>query len=204
MGVVDAVGWQVVVAAIAAVVLVAIGSVGGFRSAVATVQKPLAVASVGSPVEVPPWQIELESARQFDSAPQIARQTDGVRYLAVTLYLTNTASRFVPSGAAQPAVEALRIDAAGLRDVRGPLAPEDARPTLYRLPDAVPVGAFQPGIRYRVVAVWQQDAATPAPASLRITLRGSVYRASSLDGSMMWFPDDPVASGELPVVVGPP
>ncbi|MBK7822102.1 MAG: hypothetical protein IPJ61_13815 [Tessaracoccus sp.] len=52
---------------------------------------------------------------------------------------------------------------------------------------------FQPGLTTTVALAWQQEAGTPVPGELTVTIAAHTLRASSMDGSLGWRDAEPVA-----------
>lgn len=82
-------------------------------------------------------------------------------------------------------------------------------PTLAGLPEPVYhlardgrlAGPLNPGMRERMIVVWEWLEGRPPPRELRLVVGAQIYkRRDNLYGASSWFDSDPVAVVELPVM----
>ena len=168
-----------------------VGIVGGWDR-VAASDDALPVATPSATMAVAPFDAVLRRVRVGDELPPVARPQEGVRYLFVSLDLTNTSPR---PATGDVLADLVTIDAPGLRQLAG----ITVSPMVYRLGDAQQARALQPGVATPVVLIWEQDASQPVPETVTVTVHSHTWRPSAATGQEQWLDQTPVAEAVMKV-----
>lgn len=181
---------------LAVALLGVVGLIGGPDAVEGVDAAEVPVVEVGTPIAATPFEVTVRRARHFDELKGTLHPTDGFRYLVVSLDVTLRNDRHSEYGDLR---RALHLDAPGLKTIELASGPRVEDPRLLRGLDAIDAYAFQPGLDTPVIAVWQQDATAPIPATVTLTLDRQTWRASSMDNAWRWHDPTPVARVTLPL-----
>ena len=82
---------------------------------------------------------------------------------------------------------------------------DTARPWgVYVVADSTLITSVGPGLTYEVVWIYEQQATSPPPASVGVTVQAHTLRANTVDQQIQWLDAAAVATGTLPLKVVPP
>lgn len=180
--------------------LAAIGIVAltGGLGEVATADQDLPTTTPSATATAPPLEVVVRKAYwTTKSVTGLFPAQDGIRHLMVSIELTNTGDQPIP---VYTVAESFRIDAGGLVENGTVVDSAAADPVVTRSNDLADAGAAQPGLITPLVLVWQQKTTQAVPTSFLVTIRGHVWRASALDGSMQWLDASDEYRVSIPVV----
>lgn len=171
-----------------ALVLLVAGLLGGWDAAVDADEDQVIRTEPSVAAKAAPFELVVKKAFQGDELKPVASATEGVRYVMVTVDVTNTSDAPV---FAATLVNDLVLNVEGLRP--------DVRPRVLRLLDGQGARAFSPDVAVPAVIVWEQDSAHPAPTELTLTVPGRTFRQSVMDSSWDWRDPAPAVRVTLPV-----
>lgn len=174
-----------------ALVLLVAGAFGGWEDAL-TAEETTPRAEPGATVAAAPFDVVVRKAFQGDALPPVANARDGVRYLFVTLDVTNTSDAPVFSSILS---SDLGVDLTGV-DTTFP-------PQVFRINDTQGARSFSPDVTVPVVVVWELDASLDPPTEVTLTVPRHTWRRASLDSSMGWRDPEPAVEVTLPVAEVP-
>lgn len=187
-----------------ALVLVAIGLVGGWGR-VEAVKAEIPLVEVKKPVEAAPFTITLLDAWVTQKPPKSVYATgQSVRLIMVRGTLTNTANIPVDPGSELGQTVQARLPGCQYfgkaKPEEGCLSVGQYRTHDFTREDAVStMGAIQPGVPMGFVMVFAQSLTVPAPTALDLTVSSLTYRNSNLEDTKFWADQTPVGRIELPV-----
>jgi hypothetical protein len=185
---------------VAVVVLGTTAAFGGLESATGTDR--LAPVKVGVKTPVEPYDITLNRVLWVDELPNVYPSERGNRWLAITATVRNTHEVSL-YGAVELAQSVTLSDVDGLVQAPEP-GTDRVRSSYQRLimdnSDLYPV---QPGIDYKMVFLFEQKAATPAPDRVTVELVGHTWREDSIDKTEKWLDPTVVAESTLPMIKSP-
>ena len=165
-----------------------VGMIGGWDR-VAAVEEALPSATPSAVATATPFELTVGHIRYGTELKPIAPAREGVRYLFLVADIVNTSDHPLQTRQISRAVS---IDAEGLS-----VAP----PMVYRTGDALMATWLQPDVPTQVVYLWEQDAATPLPETVDVTILSQTWRASALSGALEWM--DPTAVAEMTLPLSP-
>lgn len=172
-----------------ALALLGVGALGGWDH-VRAASTELPVVKAGEKATGEPFELTVRKSWYTDELQGLLTKRDGRRYLLVTGSVTNTSKEPVLPVMLQGS---LAVDVPGCRTDGHVTSPDVCRPDRLLRADGLDMGSLQPGMATDVVAVFEQDTTSPAPAAVDVELTGHTWRASSLDGGMDWRDPEPTA-----------
>ncbi len=205
-------GWKVVkmfeevaspitlIVLVAGLLLALVGLLGGWQR-VRAAETTVATATAGEAIMAGPFTITIADAWFADPTPDF--MAADTRAVLVRGTVTNTSDAPV---APLTLSDLVRIELPGC--VRNGA---DADPAscpymgiertwdLKTMPGLGTVGMLQPDVPTAFVMTFTQKPTAAKPTELRMSVRTATWRASSLDGQMMWLDPEPVKELTLPL-----
>ena len=170
-----------------AVLLVA-GLLGGWQDALTGDEETLPTSTPSATATAAPFTLVVKKAFSGDELKPAAYPSEGVRYLFVTVDVTNASDA--------PTFSSILSQAATV-DVPG--VAEGVDPRVVRVLDGQGARSFSPDVVVPVVLIWEQDAAQPAPTSVTLTMSRHTFRVGTMDSSKEWRDPEPAWTVTLPV-----
>ena len=151
--------------------------------------EPVPVAAIGETIDTGRWTVVFHEARVGAVPSSAVAPPERKTFLAVEFELENRSAASSPVSSNLIAID--------------PSAPGLQEPAFRLVRDEWLASALNPGMRERMIAVWEWPEERSPPQEVRLVVGGQIYkRRDNLYGASNWFDGDPVAVVELPVTRG--
>ncbi|MBO0921717.1 hypothetical protein J1G42_12870 [Cellulomonas sp. zg-ZUI222] len=175
--------------------LVLLAATAGFGGLEEQTQDGPEVLTVGTPVDVAPFELTVHRVVWTTDLPGQYLSDDGNRWVGVVATVRNTSDAGLLGTTLQEALVLSDVD--GL--VGRPAGAATRATSVAVLEDGSSLSPVQPGLTYEAAFLFEQDGAAAPPTTASVLLQQHTWRRGSLDPTLAWWDPAPAVRGELAV-----